>query len=111
MRWLHRIAVNQQLYGLQGWQRNRIYPDFLACVHGTAEDKYRFTVLETKGDHLKGNDDTEYKQQLFELLSEHLANSVEAGELLVGDNAEQMSFTMLLESNWQQELEKSFNEK
>ena len=108
VRWWHRIAVNQQSYGLQGWQRNRIYPDFLACVHGTAEDKYRFTVLETKGDHLKGNDDTEYKQQLFELLSEHLANSVEAGELLVGDNAEQMSFTMLLESNWQQELEREF---
>jgi hypothetical protein len=37
-----------------------------------------------------------------------LSNSVEAGELLVGDNVEEMSFAMQLESNWQQELEREF---
>ena len=105
--WWHRIAVGQQSYGLQGWQRNKVYPDFLACVHSTGKGKYRFAVLETKGDHLKGNDDTEYKQQLFDLLTEHLTNSVEAGQLFVGENTDQMSFTMLLESNWQQELERT----
>ncbi len=105
--WWHRIAVNQQSYGLQGWQRNRVYPDFLACVHSTEKGKYRFAVLETKGDHLKGNDDTEYKKQLFDLLTEHFANSFKAGELLLDDKTEQMTFTMLLENNWQQELEKA----
>lgn len=103
--WWHRIAVNQQSYGLQGWQKNRVYPDFLACVHRPEKGKYRFAVLETKGDHLKGNDDTEYKQKLFDLLTEHLSNSVEAGQLFVEKEARQMSFTMLLENNWQQELE------
>jgi len=42
------------------------------------------------------------------VVTEHLANSVEVGELLVGDHAEHMSFAMLLESNWQQELEREF---
>src|SRR5699024_6268931 len=50
--WWHRIAVNQQSYGLQGWQRHRVYPDLLACVHGTEEGKFSFSVLETKGEHL-----------------------------------------------------------
>ncbi|WMV71955.1 hypothetical protein [Xenorhabdus griffiniae] len=37
-------------------------------------------MLETKGEHLKGNDDTEYKRRLFELLTEHVKTAVDAGE-------------------------------
>jgi type III restriction enzyme len=102
--WWHRIAVRQG-YSLQGWQRNKIYPDFLACIHSPEKGKYRFVVLETKGEHLKGNDDTEYKQQLFDLLAEHFSKSIDAGELLLDEKTDQMSFKMLLEDNWQQELE------
>ncbi len=46
--WWHRIAVGRGSYALQGWQRNRVYPDMLACVHADAEGRYRFTVLESK---------------------------------------------------------------
>jgi type III restriction enzyme len=102
--WWHRIAVNQRSYNLQGWQRNRIYPDLLACVHGTDKGKFRFTVLETKGVHLKGNDDTEYKRKMFELLTAHVDTAIRAGELNLGESARQMSFTMLMENSWQQEL-------
>ena len=109
--WWHRIAVSQQSYGLQGWQRNRVYPDLLACIHGTGEGKYRFTVLETKGEHLRGNEDTEYKLALFELLTEHLRTSIYAGEMLLGEDTEQMVFKMLLENNWQQELSAEVNRK
>lgn len=103
--WWHRIAVSQGSYGLQGWQKNRVYPDFLACIHGTQDGKFRFSVLETKGDHLKGNDDTAYKQKLFELLTEHASKALRAGELVLGTAAEQMTFTMLMENTWKQELE------
>lgn len=103
--WWHRIAVGQGSYGLQGWQKHRVYPDFLACIHGTKDGKFRFSVLETKGDHLKGNDDTAYKQKLFDLLTEYSAKAVHAGELVLGTNAEQMTFTMLMEDSWKQRLE------
>jgi type III restriction enzyme len=103
--WWHRIAVSQASYGLQGWQKNRVYPDLLACIHAAGEGKFRFTVLETKGGHLKGNDDTAYKQKLFDLLTEHAANATRAGELVLGTAAEQMSFTMLLEESWKVSLE------
>ena len=103
--WWHRIAVNQASYGLQGWQKNRVYPDFLACIHAAEDGRFRFTVLETKGGHLKGNDDTAYKQKLFDLLTEHAANATRAGELVLGTEAEQMSFTMLLEESWKEALE------
>lgn len=105
--WWHRIAVNQRSYSLQGWQRNRIYPDILACVHGTEKGKFRFTVLETKGEHLKGNDDTEYKRKMFELLTNHIDTAIRAGQLDLGESSQQMTFTMLMEKSWQQEIVKT----
>lgn len=107
--WWHRIAVAQGSYGLQGWQKNRVYPDFLACIHGAEGGKFRFTVLETKGEHLKGNDDTAYKQKLFDILTEHSAKAVRAGELVLGSQAQQMSFTMLMEDSWKQRMESCFS--
>lgn len=103
--WWHRIAVSQGSYGLQGWQKNRVYPDFLACIHVGADGKYRFVILETKGEHLKGNDDTAYKEKLFEILTEFAATAIRAGELVLGTENEQMSFTMLMNDSWKQTLE------
>lgn len=98
--WWHRIAVNQRSYGLQGWQRHRVYPDLLACVHGAENGKFRFTVLETKGDHLKGNDDTEYKRKLFELLTRYADVTAAVGQLELEDKDEPIRFQMLMEADW-----------
>jgi len=46
------------------------------------------------------------KQALFDLLNEYAAKSFEAGKFLLGESAEQMTFTMLLEQNWEQEIAK-----
>ncbi|MDN6297534.1 MAG: DEAD/DEAH box helicase family protein [Halomonas sp.] len=100
--WWHRIAVNQRSYGLQGWQRHRVYPDLLACVHGTENGKFRFSVLETKGDHLKGNDDTEYKRKLFELLTRYVDVAAEVGQLDLEVQGEPIRFQMVMEEGWKQ---------
>ncbi|WP_310889454.1 restriction endonuclease subunit R [Pseudomonas sp. UME83] len=100
--WWHRIAVNQRSYGLQGWQRHRVYPDLLACVHGTENGKFRFSVLETKGDHLKGNDDTEYKRKLFDLLTQYADEATTIGQLDLAFQGEQIQFQLLMENDWKQ---------
>lgn len=103
--WWHRIAVNSRSYGLQGWQKHRVYPDLLACVHGVDEGKFRFSVLETKGDHLKGNDDTEYKRALFELLTRYADSTLQSvGDLELGDEAPPIRFRMVMEDGWKQAL-------
>jgi type III restriction enzyme len=84
--WWHRIAVNQQSYSLQGWQRQRVFPDLLACVHGEKDGKYTFSVLETKGQHLKGNDDTAYKRKLFELLTNYVDTATRTGKFDFGED-------------------------
>ena len=102
--WWHRLAVNQHEYSLQGWQRYKVYPDLLACIHGIEEGKYRFSVLETKGEHLKGNLDTEYKRKLFELLTVYVETAIRAGALDLTEETPPISFTMLMEDTWKQEL-------
>ena len=62
-------------------------------------------VLETKGKQLKGNDDTAYKQRLFDLLTDYHSKAIEAGtlELKTKDDTS-ITFQMLLEDNWRTDL-------
>jgi type III restriction enzyme len=103
VRWWHRIAVHQDWH-LQGWQRSRVYPDFLACLHDSGDGKLKFTVLETKGLHLKGNEDTVYKSKLFELLTSHSQSALSVGELKLNLQQQQMRFELLMENDWREKL-------
>ncbi len=65
--WWYR-NISRQDYHIQGWKRNKIYPDFIASTVNS-DDKNDYGdiyVLETKGIHLK-NEDTVYKQNVFDL--------------------------------------------
>ncbi|MCH2191995.1 MAG: hypothetical protein MK188_13815 [Gammaproteobacteria bacterium] len=68
----------------------------LVCVQQPSTGKYRFSILETKGEHLKGNDDTEYKRRLFDLIAEHVKTAVDAGELTLERASGGFSFRMLM---------------
>ncbi|MCH7499062.1 MAG: restriction endonuclease subunit R, partial [Nitrospinae bacterium] len=104
IKWWHRLVARPD-YHLQGWQRNKVYPDFLACLKALPDGKYQFTVLETKGEHLKGNEDTEYKGRLFDLLMNYYNKSLEAGEVeIVNGQDQKMIFKILLEDSWRNEL-------
>jgi type III restriction enzyme len=104
VQWWHRLVARQD-YHLQGWQRNKVYPDFLACLKEKGDGTRQIVVLETKGMQLKGNDDTIYKQRLFDLLSDHYSRSVEAGEMeLIQDDAQRLTFRMVFEEDWRAEV-------
>ena len=103
VKWWHRIAVRQD-WSLQGWQRGRVYPDFLACLDGDGSGVVRFTVLETKGLHLAGSADTAYKEKLFNLLTQHSQTAVPAGELIVEHGKQHIRFELLLQNEWQQRV-------
>ena len=63
--WWWRVPVRGP-WGLQGWRRDAVYPDFVAFAH--IEEKDYLLAIETKGAHLAGNDDTKYKSALLEAL-------------------------------------------
>jgi type III restriction enzyme len=70
LQWWHRIAVRQRgEYYVQGWKQGRIYPDFVAMTR-EFEGVTRVLIFETKGEHLGGNLDTEYKKKVLKTLED-----------------------------------------
>lgn len=69
VRWWHRNGTTPRSYALRGWRRGNVYPDFLFAALREGE-RERIVVIETKGEQLAGNPDTEYKRELLALLSD-----------------------------------------
>lgn len=68
LQWWHRVVARQQgEYYVQGWKEQRIYPDFVAMAK-EVEGMTRVLIFETKGQHLDGNRDTEYKRKVLKIL-------------------------------------------
>jgi type III restriction enzyme len=70
VRWWHRNVARVQ-YGVQGWRRHRVFPDFVIALT-RADGSERLLVLEAKGDHLDNGDST-YKQRLLRAVTEAFA--------------------------------------
>ena len=68
LQWWHRVAVRQRGdYYLRGWKQDRIWPDFVA-MGGETKGRPHVLVFETKGEHLRGNPDTDYKRRVLDTL-------------------------------------------
>ena len=75
LQWWHRIAARQRgEYYVQGWKQGRIYPDFVAMAR-EIEGITRVLIFETKGEHLGGNLDTEYKKKVLKTLEDTFNNT------------------------------------
>jgi type III restriction enzyme len=100
--WWHRNVAKAGNYALQGWRKNRVYPDFI-FAHQKSGKKQRIVVWETKGDQLEGNLDSEYKRKLLDTMSECFSAEevVRAGELeLVDKDGASVICEMVLMSDW-----------
>ena len=101
--WQRNVARTQ--YGIQGWNRAKIYPGFIFAVQVEEEVKL-LTVLEMKGDQLD-NLDTAYKHRMLAFLSDNFFwdDYTPAGTLeLVQNNGETVQCTLILMSEWKAKL-------
>lgn len=100
--WWYR-NMSRQDYHIQGWKRNKIYPDFLlADKHESKDDYGTVYVLETKGIHLK-NEDTKYKQDVFALCNE-LGAKKAWKELFDEFPDHGFQFQVVFEDEWQTKI-------
>lgn len=58
--WWYRNKVGAGNFMIQGYKKNKIYPDFVVRQKDTGN--HHVLVLESKGKHLEGNPDTTYKR-------------------------------------------------
>ncbi|WP_395004517.1 DEAD/DEAH box helicase [Undibacterium sp.] len=96
--WWHRNVAKTGQYYVQGWRKNKVYPDFIFGVNSK-----KIVVIETKGDQLEGNLDSKYKSKLLKSISKNFSvdKNQKAGELeLVFDDETTISCDLLLMSEW-----------
>lgn len=105
--WWYRNVVHAGYY-VQGWQKNRIYPDFVAAKQSAADPTNydKVTVLETKGLHLK-NEDTKYKQSIFEICNT-FGKQTPWGELELEFGHKEIEFQVVFEDEWKQKVMEEF---
>lgn len=98
--WWWRLT-SRGAWGLQGWRRHKVYPDFLMRLSG---DGARVLVLETKGKQLD-NDDTSFKRDLMAALGSAYTKPSPGEVELFDDSPDVIKFRMLMqEKDWRQEL-------
>ena len=107
VKWWHRLFARQNKeYRLQGWKPNAIYPDFLIKrVKNTDTGKLQYVLLESKGLHLKDNNDTVYKKALLEVLAQHYDV---VGTLKTPDSM--YNLVLELSSGWKVDLDTVFSQ-
>ncbi|HWD89035.1 MAG TPA: DEAD/DEAH box helicase family protein [Mucilaginibacter sp.] len=107
--WWYRNRSRQD-YHIQGWRKNKIYPDFItADVNSTNDTDYdKVFVLETKGVHLKANEDTRYKENVFELCNQ-LGARKPWKDLFNEFPDHNFEFQVVFEDEWQNEINRLIN--
>jgi len=111
LQWWHRNVAKTGNYFLQGWRKNRVYPDFLFALQQSNESS-RILVWEMKGDQLEGNLDTVYKRKLIQTMSAsyRFQNVTTAGKLeLVLNDKTTVLCDLVLMSEWKAKVPKAFS--
>lgn len=110
--WWYRNLVGPSHFSVQGYRKNRIYPDFIV-QKGEAQRELPLAtvfVLESKGKHLKGSEDTRYKREIAEIF-EKVGREVTWQKLGEGFDNHEFRFQILDEGeyahkDWDEDLSK-----
>ena len=81
-----------------------MYPDFVA----RRREDGKLLILETKGIHLKGSEDTSYKKKLLATLEDAYSAAFERGQIQFNEPA--AAFRMMFEDTWQEQVSELLNE-
>ncbi|MCL4318827.1 MAG: restriction endonuclease subunit R, partial [Firmicutes bacterium] len=105
--WWRNIA--RQNYYVQGWQKHKIYADFIAAKKDDLDptDYGTVYVLETKGGQLANNADTLYKEEMFRYCTA-LGEKVPWQDIAESFPAKQVRFQLIHEDEWQRMLNALF---
>lgn len=62
--WWFRNRVGRDHFAVQGYKRDKLFPDFVAQQNANGRRYNQVFVIESKGAHLEGNPDTAYKRHV-----------------------------------------------
>jgi len=106
--WWYQNKVGRDSFAIQGFRKNRIHPDFVVQNGKDEKPIARVVVVESKGKHLGGNPDTEYKRKIAGHF-EKMGKKISWQKLGEGFDKHEFRFQILdegLYDSWKDELNK-----
>ena len=102
--WWYRNLARQD-YFIQGWKKNKVYPDFIFAdmSPSNVNDYDSIYVIETKGLHLKGSEDTAYKTSIFDFCNS-LGKQRDWRELNLEFKDKRIAFHVIYEDEWRNRI-------
>jgi len=73
--WVRNIVESKKWYAIRGWRKGKILPDFIVAKKKENNSLELVYIIESKGEHLINNPDTQYKKGVFDKMNEE---SIEA---------------------------------
>ncbi len=68
--WVRNIAESKKWYAIRGWRKGKILPDFIVAKKKESNSLELVYIIESKGEHLINNPDTQYKKGVFDKMNE-----------------------------------------
>lgn len=96
--WYRNLAKTD--YPIQGWRKQKIYPDFIFTSSEDQKDIDEIFVVETKGVHLKESDDTRYKKSVLEICNEQ----AKSGSFIQLLGNKQIHYELVYGDEWEKKL-------
>jgi type III restriction enzyme len=105
--WTRNLAENKRMYAIRGWKKGKIRPDFVVAKKkkGSLELVY---IIESKGEHLIGNLDTQYKKCIFERMNKEKIESINL-KLIKFEMNKNFRFELIEQGNEDTDINKFFN--
>lgn len=103
---------SRSCYSIQGWQKYKLRPDFVAAKKNYQGELELVYILESKGEHLVGNADTVYKQKVLNIMTEQKKKKAihhyEQTKLPFGQVNDNVTFYLVEQGKEEEELKKYF---
>lgn len=103
--WWFKNKVSKDWYAIQGWQKHKICPDFIAAKRKEDGELELVYVIESKGEMLVGNADTTYKSDVMKEMNKQKIKAYQT-ELPLGFLNESIEYYLIEQNKEEAEIKK-----
>ena len=108
--WWVRNKASRGWYAIQGWQQDKIRPDFVVARKDDEGKLDLMYVIESKGRHLVGNEDSDYKQLVFEFMNEYTIKELDE-QLLKVQRENAYYYELVEQDSYENQIRTTLNKK
>jgi type III restriction enzyme len=107
--WVRNMAKNKRWYFVRGWDKGKIYPDFIVAKKSSDNSLELVYVLESKGEHLIDNHDTQYKKSVFDRINQEKIKELDFTHLIKFKLNKEFKFELIEQGTEDLKINKFFN--